>query len=301
MEEYEIYGSLKINMNIRKYFKKALQIFLIFAIIVHFTIKDMFYLSALLFYGTPLPMIVLGLLFLLLFTKASARKYYIIVALVIAVIWFNRSYTTSPNVDTTNAIEVVLWNAYRVRNFEDAFSVNKSTPDVMILIECDEYDYQKIKEKYKNYHFELTEKSVGIFSKMPIKVHSKVKTKDHVVVVHFSTKNTNFYAIDVSSDLRHFREPMLESILSEVKTDEKNIILGDFNTPFESLFFETFKKEYQHAFTEKGNGFRETWFWNIPLLSLDHIWVSKDLEILKTEKLVTWKSDHSMLKMYLKK
>ena len=93
---------------------------------------------------------------------------------------------------------------------------------------------------------------------------------------------------------------MLQSVLSEIKTHEKNIILGDFNTPFESLFFENFKKNYQHAFAEKGNGFRETWFWNLPLLSLDHIWVSRDLEILKTEKIATWKSDHSMLKMYLK-
>lgn len=283
------------------YLKKSVQILLFSAIIVHFTIKDTFYISGLLFYGTPLPLIVLGLIFLLLFIKASARKYYVVLTLVLTVIWVSRSYTHSPDVDTTNSLEIVLWNAYRIRNFEDAFSVSKSTPDVMVLIECDEYDYQKIKEKYKNYHFELTEKSVGIFSKTPIKIHSKVKTKDHVVVVHFSTKNTHFYAIDVSSDLRHFREPMLKSIISQVKTEDKTIILGDFNTPFESLFFKNFKKKYQHAFTEKGNGFRETWFWNIPLLSLDHIWVSKDVKILKTEKISTWKSDHSMLKMYLKK
>jgi hypothetical protein len=287
-------------MKIKKYFKKTLQYFLFLAVIVHFTIKDTFYISGLLFYATPLPLIVLGFMFLLLFVKAYARKYYVVFAVVIAVIWYNRSYTKSPEVATENALEIVLWNAYRIRNFEEAFSESKSIPDVMVLIECDDEDYQKIKQKYANYHFELTEKKVGIFSKTPINIHTNIKTKDHVVVVHFSTKNTNFYAIDVSSDLRHFRKPMLKSILSEVKTDEKNIILGDFNTPFESLFFKNFKKIYQHAFTEKGNGFQETWFWNLPILSLDHIWVSKDLEILKTEKIVTWKSDHSMLKMYLK-
>ncbi|AXG68768.1 hypothetical protein KORDIASMS9_00984 [Kordia sp. SMS9] len=277
-----------------------MQIFLCIAIIVQFTIKDFFYISALLFYATPLPLIVLGVLFLLLFTKASARKYYVILAVIITVIWCNRSYTYSEDVDTSNSLEIVLWNAYRIRNFEDAFEVNGNLPDVLVLIECDEHDYQKIIQKYPNYHFELTEKKVGIFSKTPLKIHSKVKTKDHVVIVHFSTKNTHFYAIDVSSDLRHFRKPMLQSIISEIKTEEKNIILGDFNTPIESLFFKNFKKNYQHAFTEKGNGFRETWFWNLPLLSLDHIWVSKDLQILKTEKINTWKSDHSMLKMYLK-
>ncbi len=287
-------------MNATQFIKKSLQIFLCIALIVHFVLKDLWYISGLIFYGTPLPLIVFGVLFLLLFIKASARKYYVTFALVLTVIWVGRSYTYSPNTDTSNSLEVVLWNAYRVRNFEDAFQVNENLPDVLVLIECDDQDYQKIIQKYPNYHFELTEKKVGIFSKTPIKIHSKVKTKAHVVVVHFSTKNTHFYAIDVSSDLRHFRKPMLQSIISQVKTEDKTIILGDFNTPFESLFFKNFKKNYQHAFTEKGNGFRETWFWNLPLLSLDHIWVSKDLEILKTEKINTWKSDHSMLKMYLK-
>ncbi|PTX60604.1 endonuclease/exonuclease/phosphatase family protein [Kordia periserrulae] len=270
------------------------------AILIHFTIKDTFYLSSLLFYTTPLPLIALGLLFLLLFVKASARKYYVIAAVVIGGIWFTRSYTFSAKVATENATEVVLWNGYRRANFEDAFAESNSIPDVLVMIEADEKNYQKIRENYPNYHFELTEKAIGIFSKTPVQIHSNIKTEQHVVVVHFSTKNTNFYAIDVSADLRFFRKNMLQSVLSEIKTSEKNIILGDFNTPFESIFFENFKKNYQHAFAEKGNGFRETWFWNIPLLSLDHIWVSNDLEILKTEKISTWKSDHSMLKMYLK-
>ena len=61
------------------------------------------------------------------------------------------------------------------------------------------------------------------------------------------------------------------------------------------------KSTFNHAFNEKGNGFRETWFWNLPLLSLDHIWVSKDLKILKTQKINTFKSDHCMLKTYVRK
>lgn len=287
-------------MKFKTYFTKSLQIFLCIALLIHFTIKDTFYLSSLLFYTTPLPLIVLGLLFLLLFVKASARKYYVMATVVVGAIWFNRSYTSSAEVTIENATEVVLWNSYRRANFEDAFSESNSIPDVLVMIEADKENYQKIRENYPNYHFELTNKGIGIFSKTPIQIHSNIKTEQHVVVVHFSTKNTNFYAIDVSADLRFFRKTMLQSVLSEIKTTEKTIILGDFNTPFESLFFENFKKKYQHAFAEKGNGFQETWFWNLPLLSLDHIWVSRDLEILKTEKIATWKSDHSMLKMYLK-
>lgn len=61
------------------------------------------------------------------------------------------------------------------------------------------------------------------------------------------------------------------------------------------------KQNFNQAFNEKGNGFRETWFYNLPLLSLDHIWVSKDLKVLKTKKINTFKSDHNMIKTYIKK
>lgn len=205
-----------------------------------------------------------------------------------------------PKIETSEAIEVVLWNAYRTENFEDAFEVSKTIPDVLVLIECDAHDYEKIKAKYSEYYFYFNEELIGIFSKTPLEIHSDTTSKQNTTMVHFSTKNIHFYAVDVSANIKYFRKPMLENVFSSIQTEDKNIILGDFNTPYESLFFKNFKKNYQHAFTEKGNGFRETWFWNIPLLSLDHIWVSRDLEILKTEKILTTKSDHSLLKMYLK-
>ncbi len=282
------------------YIKRTLQALLFTAIIVHFTIKDEFYITSLLFYATPLPLIVLGLLFLLAFIKASARKYYVILAVILSIIWVKNSYINTPLVATSEALEIVLWNAYRTENFEDGFEVSKTIPDIMVLIECDEHDFEKIKQKYNEYHFYFNEEAIGIFSKTPLEIHSNITSEWNTTVVHFSTKNIHFYAVDVSANVKYFRKPMLKNVFSSIQTDDKTIILGDFNTPFESLFFKNFKKNYLHAFTEKGNGFRETWFWNIPLLSLDHIWVSKDLEILKVDKISTTKSDHSMLKMHLK-
>lgn len=287
-------------MKLLFYIKRLLQIFLFLAIAVRFTIKDMFHISSVLFYGTPLPLIVLGLLILLLFVKASARKYYAVFAVLLSVLWVSTSYISTPTVNTSEALEVVVWNAYRTENFEDAFKVSGNLPDVMVLVECDKYDYEKIKEKYKNYYFEYNHQEIGIFSKTPFKIFYDSTEAIGVRMVHFTTKNIHFYAVDISANVKFFRKPVPKDILFNIKTDAKTVILGDFNMPYESIYLKNFKKKYQHAFTEKGNGFRETWFWNFPLLSLDHIWVSKDLEILKTDKILTTKSDHTMLKMYLK-
>ncbi len=286
-------------MKLQFYFKRTLQIFLCIAIVVHFTIKDTFYISSLVFYATPLPLIVLGLLFLLLFVKVSARKYYAILALVLTIIWVKNSYMFEAGTKNSEGLEIVLWNAYRIQNFEEAFHENGAIPDVAVLIESDIDKFENAKKAFPKYYFYFNDHAIAIFSKTPLKIYSSA-TKKHVTMVHFSTNDIDFYAVDVYANMKFFRKPMLKNILSRIKTDDKTIILGDFNAPYESLFFKNYKKNYQHAFTEKGSGFRETWFWNFPLLSLDHIWVSTDLEIEKTEKITTWKSDHSMLKMCLK-
>ena len=69
---------------------------------------------------------------------------------------------------------------------------------------------------------------------------------------------------------------------------------------YESVLFKDIKSNFYDVLTKKGNGFRETWFWNLPLLSLDHIWASKDISIYRAQKIKTNKSDHTMIKAYVK-
>ena len=115
------------------YIKRSLQMLLFTAIVVHFTVKDTFYVTSLLFYASPLPLIVLGLLFLLLFIKASARKYSVIFTFIIGIIWVKNSYASTADVNTSDALEVVVWNAYRTENFENAFEVSETIPDDTFL------------------------------------------------------------------------------------------------------------------------------------------------------------------------
>ena len=119
--------------------------------------------------------------------------------------------------------------------------------------------------------------------------------------MRFETSNITFYAVDVAGSTEVPRTGELAFVNSIIYKQRNTIILGDFNVPFESQNLEDIKKDFNHAFNEKGNGFRETWFWNIPILSIDHIWVSKDLKIIKTEKIFTLKSDHNMIKTFIRK
>lgn len=286
---------------------KALYILLNSTIIVallaiHFVCKENSYQSSLLYYTFPLPVIILAVLLLTIFLKRKLKKFNLIIAAVLLIIWLSRSFKIhfSEDIKETD-LEIVFWNASHNRNFNEAFSVSDGIPDVFVMVEGCKNDIEKLQLEFPDYHFYLSEKEVAIFSKTPLSHIEEIKGVFSTFIINFKVNTINFYAVDVTASLDVPRAWALELVNQHIKNQANTIVLGDFNVPYESKHLENIKTNFNHAFNEKGNGFRETWFWNIPLLSLDHIWVSKDLEILKTEKIGTFKSDHSMIKTYIRK
>jgi endonuclease/exonuclease/phosphatase family metal-dependent hydrolase len=74
--------------------------------------------------------------------------------------------------------------------------------------------------------------------------------------------------------------------------------LGDFNTPPESRWYRPWEGTLTLANNSPHRGFRETWAFGLPLLTLDQIWYGKGW-------LATWTehsrhgSDHVRVKAYL--
>lgn len=269
---------------------------------IHFVFKEYNYQSSLLYYTFPIPVIILAVLLLSIFLNRKFRKFNLIIASILLIFWLSRSFkiSFSETINETD-LEVVFWNASHYRTFNEAFKVNKGIPDIMVMVEGCRNDIEELEKEYPNYHFYLSDEEIAIFSKTAI---SKIEEKKEIfstAVIAFKVNEINFYAVDVTASMNVPRAWGLDFVDSHITKKDHAVILGDFNVPYESDYLENIKTDFNHAFNEKGNGFRETWFWNVPLLSLDHIWVSKDLEILKTEKIGTFKSDHSMLKTYVKK
>ncbi|ALJ05705.1 hypothetical protein APS56_11465 [Pseudalgibacter alginicilyticus] len=270
-------------------------------LILHFYIKDSSYFSSLYFYLFALPVIIFIVLALSVFLGKKG-KYNIILAGLLFVIWIGRSYSFSFEKPILKSdLEVVFWNAYRKNNFEKAFIEYESIPDVLVLTESNESNIASLQLKYPDFHFYKSEREIWIFSKMPIDIIKEETSNYNSTVIIFKTHGINFYAVDMvgSADVPRSWEYQFFNSIS--KNKEKAIILGDFNIPVESLFLNDLKKEYNFYFTSNGNGFRETWFWNIPLLSIDQIWVSKDLQIVTSEIIRTFKSDHAMIKTVVRR
>ena len=269
---------------------------------IHFVLKESSYQNSLLFYTFPLPVIIAIALGLTIFLSKTFRKYNLLLAGALLLFWLGRSFKIHiPEEINESDIEVVFWNASHERNLEDAFNISGNIPDVFVLVEHGKYSVDRLQSKYSDYYFYKSINGISVFSKLPIELIDDISSNYGTNIVKFETYNINFYAVDVSGSMDVPREWELTFVNEYVEQKTQTILLGDFNVPFESKFLDSIKNNFNHAFNEKGNGFRETWFWNIPLLSLDHIWVSKDLKVLKTKKIRTFKSDHNMLKTVIKK
>lgn len=271
-------------------------------LIIHFVLKENTYQNSLLFYTFPLPVIIGIVLFLTIFLARKFRKFNVWLIIMLLLLWLSRSFKIhfAEKIKESD-IEIVFWNASHDNDFESAFDLNKNIPDVVVLAEHAVYNVEIIQLKYPNFHFYRSKRGISVFSKSAINIIDEISSNYKTNVINFETYGMNFYAIDVSASMDVPRAWELTFANEYIQQTNNTILLGDFNVPFESKYFDEIKRDFNHAFNEKGNGFRETWFWNIPLLSLDHIWVSKDLEVLKTEKIGTFKSDHSMVKTVIRK
>ncbi|MDM8567330.1 hypothetical protein QUF74_16985, partial [Candidatus Halobeggiatoa sp. HSG11] len=107
------------------------------------------------------------------------------------------------------------------------------------------------------------------------------------------------FAIMSKKVLPRWRTPMLKSMLKTIKNYHAkgkpiDIIAGDFNALSRSLGFEKFGYVgggYNLA-AKFSLGWRGTWKSYLPLYDLDHIWVHKRFQELKTELFTNLNTDH---------
>lgn len=270
---------------------------------LHFIVKDGSREAALWFYAFPLPVVILIALITAVCMPRHLKKYTFLGVFILIAVWLSSSLKLNTQ-DAEDALdfEVLFWNASHDNDFSDAFAINGRLPDVAVLVEYDSRLLPTISTTYGMYHTYIdTIQNIGIFSKTPLFLEAITRTKYQSAVLHFRTKDIDFYAVDVTGSIDVPRAWELEFVNSAIPSNpvRNSVVLGDFNVPFESLLLAPITSNYKHAFSAKGFGLRETWCYGLPLLSLDHIWVSKDVILKQVTKLNTLQSDHAMLRMVM--
>jgi endonuclease/exonuclease/phosphatase (EEP) superfamily protein YafD len=90
------------------------------------------------------------------------------------------------------------------------------------------------------------------------------------------------------------RQPAFDRLQALVRqyASPRLIVMGDFNTPGDAPATDVLRHTMHDAFESAGHGWAETWPVPFPVLSLDHIWLSRELRALRCEHGWSWLSDH---------
>lgn len=277
------------------------------ALTIRATTQDAWPLSAWVYYFVPPPLIALLLLAATLLFAAAAAKIPALVGLAAAVAvyshWHFLHEFDRPCATAGNALRVLAWNVARGRAGWDAIAeyAKQTNADVIGLVEAGNSSEPRLKfwrERFDGYNVLLPggglvllvrgdvvssrfQKLVGISSALAADLEIGGR-KMHLVLA------------DLDASPRFDKHRLSDSLLELAKspTGSPAILMGDFNMPIDSRWFLPFRRDFTHAFEQAGNGRLATWPAEIPLVALDHVWVSGGLRPACAVLVATGLSDH---------
>jgi vancomycin resistance protein VanJ len=100
--------------------------------------------------------------------------------------------------------------------------------------------------------------------------------------------------VDFTASLERSRKPAFDRLFQIVDaySEKPLLVIGDFNTPSDSIYFDRLRSRLTSAFETAGRGYAATWPMPIPVLQLDHIWTNKHLRVIRCEHRTSVYSDH---------
>ncbi|HBL47753.1 MAG TPA: hypothetical protein DDZ90_30645 [Planctomycetaceae bacterium] len=293
-----------------------ISVFWCLAISIRFTIRDSSSaIAALIFYMSPLILLSLGAFVLCILTwRVHWRR--------IAVIWFLLSIMTgiwcwkTQFLSNINEIRTaghdqtvtraLFWNiGDRIWGMEHVINeLQQLDPDLIGLVEAgaDSAEMKQFwKQSFPDHSYQVVQNGFVFLSRLPIAEISAGRLADmgHYLNLQLASDRPDIRApdvflVDINSNVLKSRRAALNELAVQVSSlnQQPVLLLGDFNTPADSVHFDPLRKTLQNSLEVAGDGYLATWPLPVPVLDLDGIWVNRFIKLHRAENRWTWVSDH---------
>ncbi len=277
---------------------------------LHATIRDEWQgFSAVLYYLLPSPVLTgLGLLATLFARRLSRIEWRItIVVATICLTWFSlkefRWSGGSSAASDHKTTRVVFWNAAHLpRGVAVAAGVIRAwDADIVGIVEAGttyEHELQEWQRELPGYTMIRPRAQMLLFARGEIIPGELITLGRHSDVafarVQLQSGVIDVAIVDIIGKVDHGRAEPLRRLAEVVKqqTAPPQLVMGDFNTPPESVWLKPLRRTYRSAFELAGRGYRPTWPGPLPALELDYVWVGPDLLVDSCRHGWTTASDH---------
>lgn len=278
-----------------------------FLLFIHFIIKDYFYPISILFYAFPLIVIIcFGLVISPLFINEKKRFFGILISVFVLVFyWFNNYHFNNSYAKTGNEKSLMFWNVAKKPRLPLGILIKnakKYNPEIIALVEAKDIgikDSLVLNEALTGYKVKILKGNMLVAVKGDI-TSVKFENKDYGYKLNYIKAKINGKLIsilvtDIYASPFTSKKADLKRVYDFTNNHTVDIIVGDLNTPFESVHFNQFKSNYS-SFHSKNNGITATWPFGIPLLEIDQVWIKDTYKPLSLEKeYIFYASDHALL------
>ncbi len=268
---------------------------LISGLIVRITVRDAIDQLAIVFYATPWPVLaVLGFVSAALWIP-KAKRFAVAclgAGVISGVVWVVGSYERNPQVTERQNLRVVSWNAEHAKKdlpavVEKARSFNA---DILGLTETESTetpDAERWRAAFPGHTVKTLPGYMLFITRGEItgSLSGSLAGRGNfnLVRVKLGERPVQVLFVDIEPNPIRSRRLAFDTLHSTLGNlpNEPVVMMGDFNTPRESIHFARLQEQLQDAFDVGGRGFAETWPVPVPVLSLDHILVSKSVRVLR--------------------
>jgi endonuclease/exonuclease/phosphatase (EEP) superfamily protein YafD len=280
----------------------------IIGLIVRLSVKDHLPIFAVVYYASPV--VVLAALAALAGVGwiVGKRRRLAAVSLVVAcaclVWWWQVSFFDAPDRSGPDDLRIVYWNTARGRLGWDGKieTIKKLDPHLIALAEVSG-DWDRWEKAFPKY----AATDAGGGTMLLCKGKETITQSTHGWLgesgyyrrasVQIGSTKLIVLMVDVKSSLFLSRREAIEQVvaLADVDADASLpiILLGDFNTPADSVHFDLLReRQFTGAFESHGHGYSATWPVPLPVLHIDHVWANRHLEITRCRHLWSNRSDH---------
>ncbi len=285
-------------------------------LLLQFGLKDRLPGLALLFYALPKPCLLALAAVLALWPGATGcrRLAALAVAVAIGLSWLGPLLEPSPTPATApraDDLRLLVWNVARPQGPHAGLIelVRARQPHLVAVIEPGrvEPDWLRAYEQaLPGYRADWMPRGLLWLSRVPSRYRERGKLEGAGAYARFEVSGPwpafPVVVADVFAHLLHSRRGQLQEVLAQAQDRRDALVVGDLNTPLESVFFEPWRAHYRNVFEARPSGLAETWPLGLPLLSLDQVWVGPDWQVIGVEKV--WRvrdSDHAALWVVLRR